>query len=494
MLRGLGVLVLVSALALAGCVQAPDGVDAASIEGAGDAASRLVSFTASGLVPLAPAFSGLDVRISDVGYDGPEPSMGVTSDGTIWITAGEQELARSSDHGRTWELVTTGSAVTAPKANLDPWMWVDPWTDRIINAPLYVACTWMTWSDDGGESWDGFNPVTGCAQGIPAHDHQKLTSGPPAEGVTVTGYENVLYYSYNSFRGEGTWIQQSYDGGKTFTLGQAVHPDSCHSGIAGPVAVGDDGVAYSPKPTCDGIEIAVTKDSGATWSLVSVEDVGTIDALAHMTDAAVDKSLNAYAVWTGEDGLPYLTRSTDSGATFSKPIRVSPPGVTSTTHNVVTAGESGRVAVAYYGTRADTSEWEDKSAQSAPPETVWNLYLTMTEDALADEPVWTTVQVTPDEDPVQIGCIWLSGGSNACRNLLDFIDMVQLDGRVYIAYADGCDACKSASESTGRAATVAIVERGPSLLGGLLEPLGLEVPATAAEPEEGRLLADLRLR
>jgi hypothetical protein len=42
-------------------------------------------------------------------------------------------------------------------------------------------------------------------------------------------------------------------------------------------------------------------------------------------------------------------------------------------------------------------------------------------------------------DPVQRGCIWNSGGSNPCRNLLDF-DGITIDktGHVMIGLADGC--------------------------------------------------------
>jgi hypothetical protein len=40
---------------------------------------------------------------------------------------------------------------------------------------------------------------------------------------------------------------------------------------------------------------------------------------------------------------------------------------------------------------------------------------------------------------VQRGCIWNSGGSNPCRNLLDFND-ITLDktGHVLVGFADGC--------------------------------------------------------
>lgn len=339
----------------------------------------------------------------------------------------------------------------------------------------------MTWSDDAGATWDA-NLVTGCAAGIPGHDHQKITTGPPAAGVTTEGYPNVLYYSYNSLRKDGTWIARSLDGGRTFELGQLVHPASCHSGIAGPVAVGRDGVAYSPKPTCDGLALAVSKDSGATWELSYVNDAGSVDALAAMTDAAVDAGQNAYATWTGADGLPYLTHSTDAGATWSKPMRVSPPEITGSTHNVLVAGDAGRVAIAYLGTRADTSGWNGTSAQDADPTALWHLFLSVTENALTQAPIWTSIQITPDDDPVQVGQIWLSGGSMRSRNLLDFIDMVERDGRVYIGFADGCARCEKDTDSRGSEATVAYLLEGPSLRESALGPLADPSSGTPARP------------
>jgi hypothetical protein len=51
---------------------------------------------------------------------------------------------------------------------------------------------------------------------------------------------------------------------------------------------------------------------------------------------------------------------------------------------------------------------------------------------------WHTVNATPN-DPVQRGCIWNGGGSNPCRNMLDFNDItIDKQGRVLVAYTDGC--------------------------------------------------------
>ncbi|HWH07836.1 MAG TPA: hypothetical protein VNX21_01465, partial [Candidatus Thermoplasmatota archaeon] len=436
-------------------------------------AGRIVSHAGDALQPLDGAYAALRVRLAETGFRSGEPTVGVTSDGTLFTTAGGVEIARSTDHGKSWALVTPPATdlLVRPKTSLDPWIWVDPATDRVFDSPLYVVCTWAAWSDDKGESWKA-NPLTGC--GTPAHDHQKLTTGAPPAGVQTSGYPSVVYYSYNSFRGEGTVVLTSYDGGLTYGNERVAHKDdACHAGIAGPVAVGPDGTAYSPKPTCDGVAVAVSRDGGASWETpVEVTDVGSADALAHMTDAAVDAAGNAYVTWTGEDGFAYVAASTDKGASWGKPLRVSPPTLNATVYNVIAAGADGRLVVGYLGTPSDTKGWASKDAQSADADTAWHAYLTFIEDAASAAPRMTTVQVTPDDDPVQRGCIWQSGGSNPCRNLGDFIDLVLgKDGRPYLVYPDGCKACKTAAESRRADVVVAIVEEGPSLLGGALAPL-----------------------
>ena len=79
------------------------------------------------------------------------------------------------------------------------------------------------------------------------------------------------------------------------------------------------------------------------------------------------------------------------------------------------------------------------------------------------------------DDPVQMGSICLNsgdcrdlGGSN--RNLLDFNDLhIDLEGRVYVAFADGCTgACAEGNNSTAedsrdRLGSVYFLSSGPSL-------------------------------
>ncbi len=453
--------------------------------------ARSVAHTATGeLVDLPSGSVNITVRVASTGLSGAEPTLGVTSDGTIYTNPYEVDgLVKSTDHGQSWEAV--GSDVHDPKVNFDPWMWVDPDTDRVFNAPLYVACTHMAWSDDGGDSWES-NPVGGC--GLPAHDHQKLTSGPPAPGVETVDYPNVLYYAYNgAFRGlvgpdtaDGTWVTTSVDGGHTWAPGEKVfEPSECKSGINGPVAVGPEGTAYVAHGTCQGTKVAVTLDSGQSWEVVHhFDDIGMYRGLAINPDIAVDSEGNAYLVTPGGDGELYLTVGRNKGQVWSEPVKVTPPEVNFTVFSVVATGEPGRVSIGYLGTDADASTWERPEPSYASDDTVWHTYLTTATNVLAPEPTFVTTQVTPDDDPTQRGCVWLWGGGNDCRNLLDFIDMVEHDGRPYLVFADGCDACDTADESRDAITKVAILEEGPSLLGGTLQPL-VDLASGAADGATG---------
>lgn len=435
----------------------------------------MVAHNALGVVPLPSDAADLALKLLPVASQGAEPTIGVTKDGSIYVTGGSGRVLRSSDHGKSWQDV---SDRTRQVRDFDPYLWVDPTTDRIYSVPLYIACSNLFWSDNGAKSWE-WNPAGGC--GLPGHDHQSLSTGPPPKGVSTQGYPNVVYYTYNSFRSDGTWVTTSLDGGQTWNLGTKVADgDDCQSALDGAPAVGPDGTVYVPMPRCKGLRIGTSKDAGKTWSVRDVNDVGMLGVtpatplddtpFSPNPGADVDEAGHAYVAFPGADGRMYVTRSADGGNHWSKPLRVSPPEVNSTAFSTLVAGADGRIAMAYFGTNASTDGWKGKSAQFAPPSTVWHLYFTIASDAMADDPVFTTVRATPPEDPVQIGCIWQSGGVNDCRNLADFFDLTERDGRPYLVYSDGCRKCTSNAQSRQRDLFVGVVDTGPSLGGLPLAP------------------------
>lgn len=420
-------------------------------------------------------------RVADVGMPGAEPTLGVASDGSIFFQAYEKTM-RSQDHGATWQDVT--DALAAP-TTLDPMMWLDPATDRVYTNQLYVGCSYLSWSDDLGETWM-HNPA---ACGLPVNDHQKVATGPHVEGSPLAPaggavYPNVVYYAYNQVAGGR--VAMSVDGGLTFPYSAATFTLDCEvpggqrapvGGLHGHVTAGPDGTVYIPARNCGGPIVAASDDNGLTWRQVEVApEVGTSDHDKN-PEVAIDVEDTVYLAWPGADNRLFLAHSEDRGRTWSNAVAVT-PGLGTVTMPVIQAGDAGRVAIAYYAVGdPDVLEAPDL----VPEDTRWDLFATVSLDAKAAAPVFETVRVT--KDPVQIGPISTNSGDapSGSRNLLDFIDMVlDAEGRPYVAFADGCTgACAedwedaTMQDSRDDRGKVAILVEGPSLLmdAGTLRPL-----------------------
>src|SRR5687768_10808423 len=87
--------------------------------------------------------------VNDVGEQGPEPSIRADSSGAIYYQALEKTM-KSVDGGQTWTNVNSPLALPT---TLDPYLWLDPATDRVFANQLYVACSYLTFTDDGGATW-----------------------------------------------------------------------------------------------------------------------------------------------------------------------------------------------------------------------------------------------------------------------------------------------------------------------------------------------------
>ncbi|HVM46034.1 MAG TPA: sialidase family protein, partial [Candidatus Thermoplasmatota archaeon] len=402
-------LTLLSLLA-AGCLQdaaVPAGV---ALPGEATPLPALVAHAAGGaLLPLpsvVPAMLGATLE-----WGGAEPTVGVTSDGYIFMVAYERVL-RSADGGATWDVVST--PVSSP-TTLDPYIYVDPATDRVYSDQLYLGCSWLSWSDDRGATWTT-NPA---ACGLPVNDHQKMVAAKNRGAVPTVGYENVLFYAYNAIAGGQSRVGISYDGGRTFPVTSVSFPGgACNGGLHGDIIADAEGTLYIPKRHCEGFILLKSTDSGLTWTNKLVgDDVGGSECRKN-ADLATDDALNVYGVWPGKDNRLYLSTSQDKGETWlAKSIDMSPPGVNMTTMPSIVAGSAGRIAAAYYGT-ADGARGPDEVAKDAQ----WHLYVTYSLDALSESPTFVTVRAS--EDPVQIGPISTNSACDAppgSRNLLDFI-------------------------------------------------------------------------
>lgn len=397
--------------------------------------------------------------LSPVAPDAGEPTVGVTSSGCIFFQA-DQDVMRSCDEGATWTLVE--GLLSSPDSS-DPFLLVDPITDRIFSAHLEPngECIWMAWSDDDGESWLG-NPAD-CGP-IPLADHQKVTTGPrigPLASVPSPLYEQAVYLCVNKISvvlgvGFGIHCYVSFDGGATFPHMSAVQTGS---GLHGAIKVGPDGSLYVPARTSP-IVVHASRDGAVSWEPREVgAGVGVQDPTKD-PDVAIDETDHVFATWVAADDSLRVARSPDGGRTWESPW-LAAPDLGAVAFPIVQAF-GGKLALAFLG----TNDYHGNPEQ-APPEARWDLYVAWSTDAWSERPKFLLQQVTPD--PVQVGPICMEGNcADGSRNLLDFIgSTIDGDGRFLVAFADGCiDACTSAptvANSRSAFGVLAVALDGPSL-------------------------------
>lgn len=147
----------------------------------GEEAHNNTSFLGGNNVPYYSSSSYYSIGMSTF-----EPTMGITSTGNLYISSwgngpsgstaivqcsGLVELQSLDDYScqNVYDPITP-----IPNSN-DPYVYVDPWTDRIMKFDMH-ALLGMTveWSDDEGASWSLPTPATGYS----VQDHQTIASAP----------------------------------------------------------------------------------------------------------------------------------------------------------------------------------------------------------------------------------------------------------------------------------------------------------------------------
>ncbi|HEV8359200.1 MAG TPA: sialidase family protein [Candidatus Thermoplasmatota archaeon] len=362
----------------------------------------------------------------------------------------------------TWRLL----GGLAQPLTLDPILWTDRTSGRTFVVQLAGAASYVWMTQDApvlndGEVW----VPTDVPTSFPFFDHQSVGTGPhgtvPNPDTILnlpppaTGALNAMYYCGQL----GIEVcARSDDDGLTWGPYVPINANNNCGGLSGQVRVDHIGTVYVPNKDCGTQQGAIiSRTNGLLWGAWPIE--GTDDGLSDPTIAIG----NDNRAWIGmtSAGKPLVSWTDNIGVDWAAPVDVSAPfTVCNTRMPMMVAGDAGRAALAFYGTPTCGDDQDDEFTGE------WHLYVSITLDGGA---TWSTVDTTPT-DPVQRGCIWMNGGNNPCRNLLDF-QGASLDshGRILVGWADGCTsaACVAPTgqpgDSRASLGTVTRLQHGPSL-------------------------------
>jgi hypothetical protein len=339
-------------------------------------------------------------------------------------------------------------------------------------------------TDDDGETWT--NALFG-AEVRSGLDHQTMGMGPYPAGFPLPHplYDQAVYYCSQEL--VTAWCSRSDDGGLTFPIGVPIFGLGGGS-IHGHVKVARDGTAYVPaRLTPLQAGVAVSEDGGLTWEVRVVPN--TIMSRWDPSIGIGAEGTIYFGYANLGDDRPRVVISRDKGKTWTDDTDVGAPlHIVNSVFAAVTAGDDDRAAYAFLG----SDKFGDSNVREFPGD--WFLYVATTIDGGKS---WQLVNATPGH-PVQRGGICSNGivcsGSPSYRNLLDFMDAtIDNEGRVLVAYADGCvdecDADPSAPNSYTAQASVARQVSGPRMLAQFDPPVVPPVtppPPPAAPVSESR--------
>jgi hypothetical protein len=408
---------------------------------------------ASGIAPRFREYIPTDVSgapSAGLGVFAGEPTVFANPKSGSLFYQGLLEVLRvkfndsTSPANALWEPKDNPSNISN-KVTLDPILTGDPVTGRVWAMQLTGGQSTTDYSDDDGESW---TPVLSGGFGSGA-DHQGMGVGPyPTAGlgslIPHPTYQNAVYYCSQDVA--TAYCSRSDNGGVSYGPIIPIY-DSATSrcvGLHGHPKVAPDGTVYVPNKGCgldtpvigNGfVNAVVSEDAGLTWNIRKVPD--STGGLTSKGDpgVAVDKNNKVYLAYQNlNNNHLFVAVSSNRGVNWAPSVDVGAlAGVTYSVFPSMVAGDSGRAAVAFFGTTYN-GPVTDYQAMTFPG--VWYLYVATTYDG---GNTWFAANATPD-NPIQGAFAGFSNAGDG-RNHYDFIDAtIDKEGRVIASNSIGCAA------------------------------------------------------
>lgn len=293
-------------------------------------------------------------------------------------------------------------------------------------------------SHDSGKTWFE-QPI---ASDAPLADRQWIAIGKNVG--PIGGSEEAVYLAYNQLA-TGVWVTKSTDGGLTWTphlvfaTSQATEADFQTMGniVVDPKGVvhvaytlGSFGAPITPAVLGNFVVVSSSEDGGVTWTrhdvVKSAKSPSNIFAIV-----ATDVESHVYVVWAAEGATKgtdvFLTRSTDKGKTWSKPVVVNAAPGSRALPWVAAGDEPGELVFAWYEA--------NETARPADVKGDWVVKVALTKDANSDAPTFKEYQASPGT--VHSGPICMDGVlCRSGRGLLDFFEArLDASGFVHVSYA-----------------------------------------------------------
>jgi hypothetical protein len=323
-----------------------------------------------------------------------------------------------------------------------------------------LTCT----SFDGGSTWFVQNTLTTTQQAEGGADRMWLAHD-------VLGGRDVLYLYSDDLVSGGDAVYRTLDYGANWeVVSQPAFVNTSSIGNPGGIVL-NSATHTVYLANSDGRDVVVGIGASVASGALSftTHKVATMAADPYAADLvriAQDTSGTVYVSWIEpSDDSVKLSASSDGGNTWSAPTTVSLTG-TKAVFTSVTAGSSGRAALAWYA----TTNPAPITRNSGP----WYIHFAQSLNAASSSPSFTVVQATPHAvhiNPVCVSGLNCTAGTGAPdRNLGDFMSIgVDRGGVTFIVYDDTANQLfDPALTSSGGAPNVHVVRQltGPSLFAG----------------------------